>query len=59
MNYDFNILMLSDPDPEPGAGAKTSLYRFQLRLRPKVLAPCGSGTTTLHKMFQIGQPDKS
>ncbi len=30
---------------EPGAGAEISIYR--LRLQPKVLAPCGSGSTTL------------
>ncbi len=29
----------------PGAGAKTSIYR----LRPKVSAPCGSGSTTLEQ----------
>jgi hypothetical protein len=30
---------------DPGAGAETSI--FQLRLWPKVSAPCGSGSTTL------------
>jgi hypothetical protein len=31
----------------PGAGAKTSVYR--LRLQPKVSAPAGSGSATLHQ----------
>jgi hypothetical protein len=43
----LNTLHESDPDLEPGAGADTLVYRLQLRFRPKVLAPCGSGSTTL------------
>jgi hypothetical protein len=45
MNLDFFFTTLADPELEPGAGAKTSI--FWLQLQQKVLAPCGSGSTTL------------
>jgi hypothetical protein len=45
IQYEFRFFQNTLVDPEPGAGAETSI--FQLRLQPKVLAPCGSGSTTL------------
>jgi hypothetical protein len=38
---------------EPGAGAETTVYRLQLRLRPKVSAPAGSGSATLHDILTL------
>jgi hypothetical protein len=43
MNLDFFQNTLVDPEPELGAGAEILIFRLQ----PKVLAPCGSGSTTL------------
>jgi hypothetical protein len=45
IQYEFRFFQNSLADPEPGTAAETSI--FQLRLQPKVSAPCGSGSTTL------------
>jgi hypothetical protein len=45
--YEFRFFFTTLADPEPGAGAETSIFRLWLRLRPKVSAPCGSGSTSL------------
>ncbi len=37
----------------PGAGAETSLYRLQLRLRPKVSAPYGSNSGSLRLQLRL------
>jgi hypothetical protein len=38
----FDTLLWFESKPELGAGGETSVYR----LRPKVLAPCGSGSSS-------------
>jgi hypothetical protein len=48
IQYEFRFFQNTLADPEPGAGAETSI--FQLRLRPKVSAPAGSGSATLSSM---------
>jgi hypothetical protein len=45
IQYEFRFSQNTLADPEPELGAET--LRLRLRLQPKVLAPCGSGSTTL------------
>jgi hypothetical protein len=41
--YYFSLTQSQSQEPKPEAGAETSIYQ----LRSKVLAPCGTGSTTL------------
>jgi hypothetical protein len=49
IQYEFLFLFSTLADPELGARAvtETSIFRLQLRLRPKVPTPCGSSSTKL------------
>jgi hypothetical protein len=47
IQYEFLFLFTNLADPEPGDRDKAETLIFRLRLQPKVLAPCGSGSTTL------------
>jgi hypothetical protein len=49
IQYEFRFFQNTLADPEPGAGAETSIFRLQ----PKVLSPCGSGSTTLQKLHAV------